>query len=72
VLEIAGQWRSQDADTRDWQAGCWWEHGYVRRIELPENANWVKMQALVEDDVSLEIKIPKHASEMRSQEPKES
>ncbi|KAF9609921.1 hypothetical protein IFM89_019287 [Coptis chinensis] len=60
VLEISGQWREQrDSDVKDWRSGRWWEFGYVRRLELPENADWRKTGATVDDEIFLEIRIPK-------------
>ncbi|PIA50824.1 hypothetical protein AQUCO_01200232v1 [Aquilegia coerulea] len=61
VLEISGQWRDQhDSDTKEWRNGRWWEFGYVRRLELPENADWRKIEAKIDDDIFLEIRIPKN------------
>ncbi|XP_043712038.1 21.7 kDa class VI heat shock protein [Telopea speciosissima] len=60
ILEISGQWKQQrESNTRDWKDGHWWEYGYVRRLELPEDADWRKMEANVNDDIHLEIRIPK-------------
>lgn len=61
----------------DWKVGCWWEHGYVRRIELPEDANWKKIEAYIDDENLLQIKIPKNNSDSNALqtsavEPKES
>ncbi|XP_052206308.1 21.7 kDa class VI heat shock protein [Diospyros lotus] len=64
VVEISGQWKQQqDSKTRDWRSGDWWEHGYVRKLELPENADWRKMDAHVINDTILEIRIPKRTSD---------
>ncbi|GMH14407.1 hypothetical protein Nepgr_016248 [Nepenthes gracilis] len=68
VLEISGQWKQQrEPSTRDWRSSRWWETGYVRRIELPENADWKKTEATMKNDVILEVKIPLKplASEIR-------
>ncbi|KAJ4963918.1 hypothetical protein NE237_023857 [Protea cynaroides] len=62
IMEISGQWKQQqlrESNTRDWRSGHWWEYGYVRRLELPEYADWRKMEAIVYDDMILEIRIPK-------------
>lgn len=63
MLEISGQWRQQGSNANDWRSTYWWEFGYVRRIELPENANWRKMEGNVIDDCFLEIRIPKSISD---------
>nr|XP_029122622.1 22.3 kDa class VI heat shock protein isoform X2 [Elaeis guineensis] len=63
VIEITGKWRGRESDSRDWKTGRWWEHGYVRRLELPENANWRKMEAYIDNDNFIGIKIPKNISE---------
>lgn len=63
ILEISGQWKQQtDSKMRDWRSNHWWEHGFVRRIELPDNAEWKKTEASVKNDTILEIKIPMKAS----------
>ncbi|TKW26496.1 hypothetical protein SEVIR_3G193900v4 [Setaria viridis] len=60
VIDISGLWRVPPADGRDWRAGRWWEHGFVRRVELPEDAEWRKVEAYFDDgEGSLEIKVPK-------------
>ncbi|KAG1347278.1 22.3 kDa class VI heat shock protein [Cocos nucifera] len=63
VIEISGKWRGRESDSRDWKTDRWWEHGYVRRLELPENANWRKMEAYIDNDIFIGIKIPKNISE---------
>ncbi|XP_072952441.1 22.3 kDa class VI heat shock protein [Typha angustifolia] len=63
VIDISGQWRGQESDARDWRTGRWWEQGYVRRLELPENTNWKRVEAYVDDDSFLEIKIAKNISD---------
>lgn len=61
VVEISGQWRQQnESRTKDWRGGRWWEHGYVRRIELPEDADWRNLEACVNGDKFLELKVPKN------------
>ncbi|KAL6620480.1 hypothetical protein ACP70R_035619 [Stipagrostis hirtigluma subsp. patula] len=61
VIDISGLWRAPPADGRDWRAGRWWEHGFVRRVELPEDADWRRVEAYFDDgDGSLEIKVPKN------------
>lgn len=60
VVEITGLWKQlKELKTKDWRIGHWWEHGYVRRLELPENADWRKIEAYLSNDVFLEIKVPK-------------
>lgn len=44
VIDISGLWRAPAADGRDWRCGRWWEHGFVRRVELPEDAEWRKVE----------------------------
>ncbi|KAL5700219.1 hypothetical protein ACHQM5_025693 [Ranunculus cassubicifolius] len=66
VLEISGQWR-EDKGSSDWRSCRWWEFGYVRRLELPENGNWNKMDAKIggdDDGVFLEIRFPKNLSHL--------
>ncbi|XP_040380056.1 22.3 kDa class VI heat shock protein [Oryza brachyantha] len=61
VVDISGLWRAPAPDGRDWRAGRWWEHGFVRRVELPEDADWRKVEAFFDDgEGSLEIKVPKN------------
>ncbi|KAL6610446.1 hypothetical protein ACP70R_040415 [Stipagrostis hirtigluma subsp. patula] len=61
VIDISGLWRAPPSDGRDWRAGKWWEHGFVRRVELPEDADWRRVEAYFDDgDGSLEIKVPKN------------
>ncbi|KAI3466203.1 hypothetical protein Pfo_022866 [Paulownia fortunei] len=60
ILEISGQWRQQrESRMKDWKSSHWWEHGYVRRLELPEQTDWRKSEAHVKNDVLLEIRVPK-------------
>ena len=65
VIDISGLWRALlPADGRDWRASWWWEHGFVRRVELPEDAEWRKVEAYFDDgEGSLEIKVPKTADD---------
>ncbi|XP_068667985.1 21.7 kDa class VI heat shock protein-like [Aristolochia californica] len=60
VVEISGQWRRGDSEAKDWRTGRWWEFGYVRRLELPENAKWRKLEANIDEEQYLEIRIPKN------------
>ncbi|XP_062231791.1 22.3 kDa class VI heat shock protein-like [Phragmites australis] len=61
VIDISGLWRAPPADGWDWRIGRWWEHGFVRRVELPEDAEWRKVEAYFDDgEGSLEIKVPKN------------
>ncbi|XP_048234822.1 21.7 kDa class VI heat shock protein isoform X1 [Ricinus communis] len=61
IMEISGQWKQQrESKAKDWRSGHWWEHGYVRRLELPEDAEWRKIEAYVNTDMSLELRIPKN------------
>ncbi|CAH8390034.1 unnamed protein product [Eruca vesicaria subsp. sativa] len=60
VMEISGQWKT--TANGDWRSGRWWEYGYVRRLELPCDADPKNSEAFIsiKDDYSfLEIKIPK-------------
>lgn len=64
VVDVSGLWRAAPPppppDGRDWRAGRWWEHGFVRRVELPEDADWRKVEAFFDDGEGLlEIKVPK-------------
>ncbi|XP_057950142.1 21.7 kDa class VI heat shock protein [Malania oleifera] len=64
VVEVSGQWKQQrESKTGDWRSGHWWEYGYVRRLELPEDADREKIEAHVNNDVFLEIRIPKGSSD---------
>ncbi|XP_047174301.1 21.7 kDa class VI heat shock protein-like isoform X2 [Vigna umbellata] len=60
VVEISGPWKQQrDSKAHDWRCGHWWEHGYVRRLEMPEDADWKNIEAYIHNDIYLEIRIPK-------------
>jgi hypothetical protein len=61
VIDISGLWRAPPTDSRDWRAGRWWEHGFVRRVELPKDTDWWKVEAYFDDGEGLlEIKVPKN------------
>lgn len=64
ILEIFGQLKQQQRETnpKDWRSCNWWEYGFVRRLELPEDADWRKTEATASNDTFLEIKIPKIAN----------
>ncbi|KAG6423807.1 hypothetical protein SASPL_114210 [Salvia splendens] len=57
IMEISGQ--QKESKNRKWKSSQWWEHGYVRRIELPEHADSRKTEAYINNDSLLEIRIPK-------------
>ncbi|KAL1562922.1 21.7 kDa class VI heat shock protein-like [Salvia divinorum] len=57
IMEISGQ--QKESKKRNWKNSQWWEHGYVRRIELPDLADWRKSEAYINNDSLLEIRIPK-------------
>lgn len=62
AVEASGLWNQQQREAKsikDWRSGNWWEYGYVRRLELPEDADWRKIEAYLTNDTVLEIKIPK-------------
>ena len=64
VVEISREWKHQrESKTKDWRSGHWWEHEYVLRLELPENADWRKIEAYVNNETVLEIKILKKPSD---------
>lgn len=61
-MEISGQWKPQrDSKANDWRCGHWWEYGYVRRLEMPEDADSKNIEAHIYSNSSilLEIRIPK-------------
>ncbi|CAA6668759.1 unnamed protein product [Spirodela intermedia] len=69
VVEISGRWRrrrrrrEEDSGERsDWRAGEWWELGFVRRLELPEDARPATAVAAVDGSGLLEIRIPRRSS----------
>lgn len=60
VVEISGQWKQQIRESKmEWKSGKWWEYGFVRRLELPEDADCRRIEAYVTNDMVLEIKIAK-------------
>ncbi|KAL3576772.1 hypothetical protein D5086_022055 [Populus alba] len=61
IMEISGQWKPKrdQSKTKDWRSGNWWEHGYVRRLEIPGDADWKDTEAYVSNDMFLEVRIPK-------------
>ncbi|KAF5781070.1 putative small heat shock protein HSP20 [Helianthus annuus] len=61
VMEISGLWnhKGESRASPDWQSGKWWERGFVRRLELPENVDWKKTEAHVNNDTILDIRLPK-------------
>ncbi|KAG8386198.1 hypothetical protein BUALT_Bualt03G0124100 [Buddleja alternifolia] len=60
IIEINGQWRQERENrTKEWKSNHWWEHGFVRRLELPEQTEWRKSEAHLKNDHLLEIRIPK-------------
>ncbi|KAF6996635.1 hypothetical protein CFC21_012953 [Triticum aestivum] len=68
VVDVSGLWRAPPGDGRDWRAGRWWEHGFVRRVELPEDADGGRVEAYFDDGAgSLEIKVPKRSSDAHQQ-----
>nr|XP_008386027.2 21.7 kDa class VI heat shock protein [Malus domestica] len=63
VVEISGQWKQQQRgesnslkSTKDWRSGNWWEHGYVRRLELPQDADSRRIEASLANDLLLNSK----------------
>ncbi|KAK1440007.1 hypothetical protein QVD17_05832 [Tagetes erecta] len=64
VMEISGLWNHKgDSRTTDWRSDKWWERGFVRRLELPENVDWKKIEAFVNNDTILDIRLPKTSAE---------
>ncbi|KAM6553690.1 hypothetical protein CsatB_014452 [Cannabis sativa] len=61
AVEVSGVWSQQQSITinKEWRSGNWWEYGYVRRLELPDDADSRKIEAYLTNDTLLEIKIPK-------------
>ncbi|XP_023520414.1 21.7 kDa class VI heat shock protein [Cucurbita pepo subsp. pepo] len=62
VLEISGQLKEQQREATklvDWRCANWWEYGFVRRLELPEDVDCCRIEARMKNDTILEIKIPK-------------
>lgn len=65
IMEISGQWKPQrdQSKAKDWRSGHWWEPGFVRRLELPEDVDWRETEAYVSNDMFLEVRIPKSTSD---------
>ncbi|CAJ1978722.1 unnamed protein product [Sphenostylis stenocarpa] len=60
VVEISGEWKPQkESKASDWRCGHWWEYGYVRRLEVPEDADLKIIEALIRNNRFLEVRIPK-------------
>ncbi|XP_027355215.1 21.7 kDa class VI heat shock protein-like [Abrus precatorius] len=62
VVEISGQWklnRDNPEANNDWKCGHWWEYGYVRRLEMPEDADSKNIEAHIYNSLFLEVRIPK-------------
>ncbi|KAI4322834.1 hypothetical protein L6164_022490 [Bauhinia variegata] len=61
IVEISGQWKQKQRESKatDWRCGHWWEYGFVRRLEIPEDADWKNIEALLHNETTLEIRIPK-------------
>ncbi|KAE8733585.1 21.7 kDa class VI heat shock protein [Hibiscus syriacus] len=57
IVEIFGQLKllQRESQKKDWRSGNWWEYGYVRRLELPEDADWRRIETYLSNDVVLEI-----------------
>ncbi|KAK8950233.1 21.7 kDa class VI heat shock protein [Platanthera guangdongensis] len=56
------KWEEKEAGGENRRNNQWWEHGFVRRLEVPDDADLMKMEACIADDVALEIKLSKKAS----------
>lgn len=73
IVEISGQYKQQrEGKAKDWRSENWWEYGYVRRLELPEDADWRKLEANVSNEALLEIRIPRNPSGSDISPPKNS
>ncbi|KAG4161527.1 hypothetical protein ERO13_D01G060200v2 [Gossypium hirsutum] len=76
IMEISGQVKQQrEGKAKDWRSCNWWLYGYVRRLELPEDADCRKIEAFLTNGVILEIRIPRNplyfgTLEMKIQQPK--
>ncbi|WCJ31304.1 21.7 kDa class VI heat shock protein [Euphorbia peplus] len=57
IMEISGQWKKHHKE--DWATANWWEYGYVRRVELPLDADSHNIEAHLTNDLFLELRIPK-------------
>ncbi|KAK8483058.1 hypothetical protein V6N13_031623 [Hibiscus sabdariffa] len=66
IVEIFGQLKllQRESQKKDWRSCNWWEYGYVRRLELPEDADWRRIEASLSNDVVLEIRIPRNPLHM--------
>ncbi|XP_050219250.1 21.7 kDa class VI heat shock protein [Mercurialis annua] len=62
IVEISGQWKNQQKETKakDWRSGHWWEFGYVRKLEVPEDADFNKIEAFLNNDLIFELRIAKN------------
>ncbi|KAK7342564.1 hypothetical protein VNO80_25519 [Phaseolus coccineus] len=61
VVEISGQWKPQKGSKEsDWRCGHWWEHGYVRRLEMPQNADLKIIEAHICNGRFFEVRIAKY------------
>ncbi|KAL0916905.1 hypothetical protein M5K25_014458 [Dendrobium thyrsiflorum] len=59
LIEISGIWNVGNPTGRDWKIRKWWEYGFVRRLEVADDADCRKMEASINNDNTLEIIIPK-------------
>ncbi|XP_020577618.1 21.7 kDa class VI heat shock protein [Phalaenopsis equestris] len=66
LIEISGIWKVGNPTVRDWKLRKWWEYGFVRRLEVADDADCRKMEACINNDVTLEIIIPKRPSANRT------
>ncbi|KAK8542693.1 hypothetical protein V6N12_015278 [Hibiscus sabdariffa] len=66
IVEIFGQLKllQRESQKKDWRSCNWWEYGYVRRLELPEDADWRRIEASLSNDVVLEMRIPRNTLHM--------
>ncbi|KAK8967611.1 21.7 kDa class VI heat shock protein [Platanthera guangdongensis] len=62
VIEISGKWEEKEAGGENWRNNQGWEHGFVRRLEVPDDADLMKMEPCIADDVAMEIKLSKKVS----------
>lgn len=61
LIEVSGIWKAGNPTGRDWRSRKWWEYGFVRRLEVADDADCRKMEAWISNDIStLEIIIPKN------------
>ncbi|KAK8507370.1 hypothetical protein V6N13_141391 [Hibiscus sabdariffa] len=61
IVEIFGQLKllQRESQNKDWRSCNWWEYAYVRMLELPEDADWRRIEAYLSNDTALEIRIPR-------------